>query len=120
MPMAHSTQKLADGRPYLHLESSGRVTGEEARALMARMSPGGDLTGLPLLAVMESKVDMEPEARKAFASLNNGDKPIKVALVTASAPLRVVLNFVIKLSPQINETKFFSNSAEALAWLEKR
>jgi len=120
MPLAISTSKFSDGRPYAHVVGSGAVTGEQARGLMTRLALGGDLTGIPLLAVIEPKVDLDPEARKAFATLNDaGAKPIKAALVTPNAPMRVMLSFVIRLSPQVNETKFFATATEALAWLEK-
>ena len=121
MPMQVSMEKFADGRTYVRTVSTGQVTGEEARALMLRLAPGTELEGAPMLSVMEGKVDLEPEARKAFASLNQGPagvKPMNVAIVTPSAPLRVMLSFVIRIAGQANHTKFFSNEPEALKWLE--
>ena len=120
MALTFSKKSLTNGKGYVHALGTGTVTSEEATGLMTRIAPGGELTGLPILAVIEGKVDLEPEARKAFATLNSRDgTPVKVALVTPNAPMRVLLSFVIRLSPQVNETKFFGDAAEALAWLEK-
>lgn len=120
MPLSLSVEKFADGRRYVRTVSSGAVTGEDARGLMDRLAPGSELEGLPMLSVMEGKVDLSPEARKIFSSLNQGAanaKPMKVAIVTPNAPLRVMLSFVLRIAGQANDTKFFSNEAEALAWL---
>ncbi len=88
--------------------------------MMMRIAPGTELEGLPLLAMMEGKVDLEPEARKIFASLNNAPsaKKMKVAVVTASAPLRVTMSFILRIAGQADATKFFSNEDEARRWLE--
>lgn len=120
MPLSLTRKALTNGHAYVHAQGSGAVSGSEARDLMTRIAPGADLAGLPILAVIEGKVDLAPEARKALATLNSREgTPVKVALVTPNAPMRVLLSFVIRLSPQVNETKFFGDAAEALAWLEK-
>ena len=121
MPLHVSLEKFADGRKYLRTVSSGQVTGDDARALMERVAPGTEWEGLPMLSVMEGKVDLAPEARKSFASMNpgaNAAKPMKVAIVTPNAPLRVMLSFVLRIAGQSNETKFFANEPEALKWLQ--
>lgn len=123
MPLQVSLEKFADGRRYIRTVSTGHVTGEDARALMLRVAPGAELDGVPMLSVMEGKVDLEPEARKVFSTLNQGGgaaKPMQVAIVTPSAPLRVMLSFVIRIAGQSGDTKFFANEVEALKWLEAR
>lgn len=113
---------FSGGQPYLHVVGSGAVSGDDARGLMTRISRGGEFEGYPLLAELQGKVDLDAEARKAFATLNSGAnaaRAVKVALVTASAPMRVMLNFIVRLSPQVNETKFFATADEALIWLER-
>lgn len=120
MPLHVSVEKFADGRAFIRTVSSGQVTAADARALMARVVPGAELAGLPLLAVMEGKVDLAPEARKIFGSLNavaEGEK-LRVAVVTSSAPLRVMLSFVLRIAGQADATKFFATEAEARGWLE--
>lgn len=115
-----SIEQFADGRKFLRSVSTGKVTGEDARAMMMRIAPGTELEGLSLLAMMEGKVDLEPEARKIFASLNNAPsaKKMKVAVVTASAPLRVTMSFILRIAGQADATKFFPNEEEARGWLE--
>ena len=120
MPLHLSVEKFTDGRTYARSVSEGQVTGDEARKMMARIAPGTELEGVPLLSVMEGKVDLDPEARKVFASLNNSKdrKVMKVAIVTSNAPLRVMLSFVLRIAGQANDTKFFANEVEGLKWLE--
>jgi len=121
MPISLSTEQFPDGRRYLRSVSTGSVSGEDARGLMMRLAPGGEFDGLPLLAVMEGKVDMSPEARKMFSSLNappgGQAQKMKVAVVTSSAPLRVTMSFVLRIAGQANDTKFFGTEDEARNWL---
>ena len=120
MPLAFAKKTLSNGKAYVHAVGTGAVSGDEARELMTRIAPGADLAALPIFALIEGKVDLQPEARKAFAKLTSAEgTPVKVALVTPNAPMRVLLSFVIRLSPQVNDTKFFGDATEALAWLEK-
>jgi hypothetical protein len=121
MPISLSTEQFPDGRKFLRSISTGVVTGEDAHAMMTRLAPGGEFDGLSLLAVMEGKVDMQPEARKIFSSLNAATggqaKKLKVAVVTSSAPLRVTMSFVMRIAGQANDTKFFGTEDEARNWL---
>lgn len=120
MPLHMTVEKFADGRRYVRSVSEGKVTGDDARKLMERIAPGTELERVPMLSVMEGKVDLDPEARKVFTSLNQraGQYSMKVAIVTANAPLRVMLSFVLRIAGQANDTKFFANEPEGLKWLE--
>lgn len=123
MPIQLTVEQFPDGRRYGRTVSTGKLSGRDADEINRRTGPGGDLEGAPLLSVMEGSVEMDPDARKAFSAMNAASatdaKRAKIALVTPNAPMRVLLSFVIRLSPQVNETKFFGDAAEALAWLEK-
>lgn len=119
MALSFTVQKFADGRTYLRSVSTGHVTGADASVLMARMGEGAEYEGTPLLAVLDGKVELDPEARKLFSSLNRpGIKVPLVAIVTPNAPLRVMLSFVLRISGTAAGTRFFATEAEALAWLE--
>lgn len=119
MTVRTTLEKSPDGLEYVRMVSSGVVSAEEARGFIARVLPGGDLTGRPILAVMEGKVDLHPEARKAYGAMGKTDveKPRAVAVVTANAPLRVMLSFVLRITGSGDHTKFFGNEPDALAWL---
>lgn len=116
MPIVLSIQQLPDGRRYSRSVSTGAVTGDDARAVVARLAPGGDLAGMPMLNIMEKGVDADADARKIFATMNKGSQT-KLAVVTASAPLRVTMSFVLRASGQAAHTKFFGSEVEALLWL---
>lgn len=105
MTIEASVSQLPSGREYVRMVSSGHVTGDEARALAARLLSGGDRSS---------------EARKAYGSLNGaaGDTPQSVAVVTSSAPLRVLMSFVLRISGAAQHTRLFGDEAAALAWLQ--
>lgn len=120
MTIEASVSQLPSEREYVRMVSSGHVTGDEARALAARLLSGGDLAGRPMLSIMDGKVDLSSEARKAYGSLNGaaGDTPQSVAVVTSSAPLRVLMSFVLRISGAAQHTRLFGDEAAALAWLQ--
>ena len=77
--------------------------------------------GLPILAVVTEGAKFSPEARQAFTKMNaNGAQQAPVAVVVSSAPLRVMLGFIIRLSGASSVTKFFGTEADALTWLEEK
>ena len=123
MPIQVSLEQFPDGRRYGRTVSTGKLSGRDADEINRRTAPGGDLEGAPLLSVMEGSVEMDPEARKAFSAMNAASaksaKQPKIALVTPNAPMRVMLSFVLRITGSGGHMKFFSNEAEALAWLAK-
>ncbi len=123
MPIQVTVETFADGRKYLRSVSSGRVTPHDVKQITTRTGPGGDLEGAPLLSILDGKVELDAETRKIFSSMNsdtgkNGN-PGKIAIVTSSAPLRVMLSFVLRFSGASETIKFFSNEAEGLRWVER-
>lgn len=119
MPLTLTMEQFKSGRRYVRSWAEGVVSGDDAQRVASRIAAGGDLEGVPLLNVMASKVDLAPEARKIFAGVNSGRQEMsKMAVVAASAPLRVTLSFVVRLAGMADHTKFFSTEPEALAWLE--
>ncbi len=81
---------------------------------------GGAAHGRPLLAIQDPQSRFTVEGRQAFVTF--GEVIPAVAVVVTSAPLRVMLNFVIRAgtaaTKQQNNVRFFSNESEALAWLD--
>jgi hypothetical protein len=120
MPMIINVAKAPAGFQYLHVLASGTVTVEDALALNAKLAVGGPHATTPILGVVESGADFSAEARQA---LTNGGKREgegnKTAIVVTSAPLRVMLTFVVRISGGAQTTRFFNAEAPALAWLEE-
>lgn len=122
MPIHVTLEQFPDGRRYGRTVSTGKLSGRDADEINRRTAPGGDLEGAPLLSVMEGSVEMDPDARKAFSAMNaasKGTQQSKIAIVTPNAPMRVMLSFVLRITGSGGHMKFFSNEAEALAWLAK-
>lgn len=109
------------GRELVRMRSSGEVSAADAESIKPLVGQGGKWEGKPILAVIEKGANYSPEARQAFGSFGGvkDSKPIPVAVVVGSAPLRVMLTFVIRISGAGDWTRFFGTEAEALAWLDQ-
>lgn len=119
--MTATQSKTPKGKTYLNLFSSGDVSATDAEALMKDIAPGMPNANLPILAIVAEGAKFSPEARQAFTKMNSGDaQQAPVAVVVSSAPLRVMLGFIIRLSGASAVTKFFGAEADALAWLEEK
>ena len=120
MPMIINTAKAPAGFEYLHVLASGVVTVEDALALNSKIKDGGPHATTPILGVVESGADFSPEARQALTvgGKRQGEGN-KTAIVVTSAPLRVMLTFVVRISGGADTTKFFSAKEPALSWLEE-
>ena len=65
----------------------------------------------------------QPEARRIFTEdpgTQGSQLRAPVAIVLTSAPLRVMMSFVIRVSGSGAYTKFWSNEDEAKQWLHQR
>jgi hypothetical protein len=122
MPMDVAKAKTPKGKPYLKIHSHGDVTAADAEALNKSMEPGHENADLAILATVDSGAKFSPEARQAFTrtNANPGQAPMPVAVVVTSAPLRVMLSFIIRMSPSASTTRFFANEGEALAYIEEK
>ena len=121
MPMDTSKAKTPKGKQYLKIHSHGEVTAADAEALNKSMEPGGPNADLAICATVDSAAKFSPEARQAFTRTNNnGANPMPVAVVVTSAPLRVMLTFIIKMSGSASTTRFFANEGEALAFIDEK
>ncbi len=119
MTMTYDTFKTTKGRTALRIVCSDDVTAEQANKLNADMAPGAKFANLPILALVAQGANFSSEARKAFTSQQGGASN-PVAIVVNSAPLRVMLTFIIRISGAAAATQFFSSEEAALAWLEEK
>lgn len=123
MPITFTAHQTPKGKPYVRTHSFGVVTGEDAETMMAKMREGAPYYGAGVLSVADTGTDMKPEARRIFTESpgTEGSKlRAPVAIVLNSAPLRVLMGFVIRVSGSSPYTKFFSNEDEAKAWIIER
>lgn len=121
MPMTFSAATTPGGHACLRTVSKGEVTAEDAQALHKAISPGGPFSGKPILGMVERGATFSAEARKAFTfAASPGDVPVPVAVVVSSAPLRVMLGFVIRIAGSAAHTQFFAEEGEAVAWLDSK
>lgn len=121
MPISFAAAKTPQGKPYLRTVSSGVVTAADAQSLTTTLAPGQPLAGLPILSLVDPGATFSAEARQAFTAIGGeGAAAMPVAVVVSSAPMRVMLGFIIRLSGAAAATRFFGKEEEALAWLEEK
>jgi hypothetical protein len=121
MPITLSEASTPGGHRVLRSHAQGVVDAADAAHLKLRLAAGAPCHGWPLLAVQESDSRFTVEGRQAFVSF--GEAIALTAIVVTSAPLRVMLNFVIRASQAAGgarpgQVRFFSTEGEALAWLD--
>lgn len=122
MPMDITKAKTKKGHTYLRIHSHGDVTAADAEALNKSMVPGAENADLAIFATVDSGAKFSPEARSAFTrtNANTVENPKPVAIVVTSAPLRVMLSFIIRMSGAAVNTRFFANEGEALGFIEEK
>lgn len=119
MPMSWSSRHTPGGCRYLRTVASGPVTDADARSLTDVIAAGRPHHLDSVLAIVEPATDFSPEARQAFMGMGpvKIEKHVYVAVVVHSAPLRVLLSFVIRMSGAVSSTRFFESEAAAARWL---
>ena len=120
MPMTINTAKAPSGFEYLRVIALGTVTVDDAVALNAKIKDGGPYATTPILGLVESGAEFSAEARQALTTGGKREgEGNKTAIVVTSAPLRVMLTFVVRISGGAETTRFFSAEGPALEWLEE-
>ncbi len=120
MPLSFSTAKTPKGREYRRVVASGVVSADDALTLNRDIASGGPFERHPILGVVESGADFSAEARQALTSGGkDGKDSNQTAIVVNSAPLRVMLTFVVRISGGAATTRFFAAEAPALAWFDE-
>ncbi len=123
MPMQITLQKTPKGKDYVRFFSSGEVTAEDAEGMSRLIAPGTPMSNKAILAVVEPGAKFSPEARQAFTKTGTaeaGAPANPVAIVVTSAPVRVMLSFIIRMSGAAANTRFFANEPDAMAFLEEK
>lgn len=119
MPMSYAVEKTPKGRSFVRTVSSGAVTADDVKGFSSVIGPGQPLAGFPILALVEPGADFSPESRKVFGGMGGqaGAATIFTAVVVPSAPLRVMISFIVKVAGASDGTRFFANEPEARSWL---
>jgi hypothetical protein len=119
--MSMTKERTPRGHHYVRMHSSGVVSAADADALSQRMAQGSEFSNQPILAIVERGTEYSPEARQSFTQLGKGNAETEhepIAIVVFSAPMRVMLSFIIRITGNAPYTRFFGAEPDALAWLE--
>ena len=102
------------------LKLRGEPTSEEIKGLLEQTHPiaeGKDK--LYLLADLADLKNLPPKTRETIASGGPFPTYDKLAVVGASARIRMLSALILKLLPVIKKSRFFNTEEEARAWLAK-
>jgi len=118
---AESDQVMAfevepDGLIRLSWGHGVRITGELARAAMARVDEINGRTENPLLVSMTGTAELSRDARVVFTRRCSASR---IALVGRSAVDRVIANFALGVSSVPVPTRFFTSEPAAVGWLRR-
>ncbi len=117
MPITVTEIVTPAGVAALRSQGSGVVSGDDAHKLQAVVRAHA---GWPLLSFQEAGSSFSVEGRQAF--VNFGETIPAIAVVVTSAPVRVMLSFIIRASQIAGaaaaNVKFFTTESEAIAWLD--
>ncbi len=111
--------KTPRGLEIIRSLTSGPVSAEDVRMLLSQVDKGGPLFGKPLVSVIESDTTYSPEARMLVRNIDSDSMPDTAsAIVVKSAPQRIVLGFMLRLSSRKNALRVFGKEEEAVKWVE--
>jgi hypothetical protein len=117
MPFIWEEKRTTSGKKFVRSVASGEVTVADARAMQQLLSLGGELHETPVVVVHEPGLHTVAEARKILAD-TLGHMRVPFAMVVSSAPARVTLSFMLRISGKsADQTKFFPDEAAATAWI---
>jgi hypothetical protein len=120
VPYQISTLDLPCGEKFIRAEGSGVIAREDAEYLLNRVTPGGDLYGLPQLVLTQRVESTTAEARKLFGGANaQRARQTWCAVVVTSPLIRVTANMVARVN-KATRVKLFTSEPEALRWLDER
>jgi hypothetical protein len=118
MPYALSTFQLPCGVRCARVEWETEMNGEDARALMADAEPGGQMHGLPVLALGQKLRTVMPEARGVFSGDRAASFRNRLALVMPNPVIRVTINFIMRVNRNQRQ-RVFGTEEEAIRWLDE-
>lgn len=111
------TWSVDPGGTLALVRGTGLISGAEAEELNARTLEGGDLFLVPVIVIAEPGVELSGEARQAFGAVDRRGRSAPVGIVTANAPLRVLVGFLLRISRAPASVKVFATEAEARAFV---
>src|SRR6185369_456542 len=98
MPYQMTFFQLPSGARCARVVWEAIMAGEDASALMAAVEPGGQMHGLPVLALGQKLRTLTPEARAVFSSARAATFNKGLALVMPNPVVRVAANFVLRVN----------------------
>jgi len=101
------------------VEWIGVASGEDAKALVARLAAGGPYHGQSLLILTQKMESMTAEARTTFGGRVDTPPTEWIALVVADPVIRVTTRFISRVNRHERQQMFATN-AEAIQWLDER
>jgi hypothetical protein len=120
VPYQISTLDLPCGEKFIRAEGYGVIAKADAANLLDRVTPGGDLFGLPQLMLTQKVESTTPEARKVFGDANaERDQTTWCAVVVTNPLIRVTANLVARVN-KVTRVKLFTSESDALRWLDER
>lgn len=120
MPITWEIKKTPGGMPYSRSTASGHITMDDVTKLKQVSAPGGAIHGLSSVAINQPDMVIEPEARRAFADMVAESQGGHYALVVSSAPMRVMMGFILRISGRASNTQIFGDEAAATAWVAEK
>lgn len=120
MPIVWELKQTPGGKTYSRSVATGRITMEDVNRLKLESGPGGPIHGLSSVSINAPDMVIEPDARRAFADMVNLSQSGHYALVVTSAPMRVMMTFVLRLSGRAANTQLFGDEAAATAWVVEK
>lgn len=117
MPINWEIKTTPGGKQYSRSVAKGRITMEDVLRLKEVSGPGGTLYGVSTVTVNEPDMSLEADARRAFADMLEQAPNTYLALVVPSAPMRVMMTFVMRMSGKAATTKLFGDEASATQWV---
>src|SRR4051812_38365116 len=112
MPYEKTFLDLPCGARICLLEMRGILSGEEAKALIAQMQPGGAVHGMPLLISLQKLDSLSSEARGAIGKSGLEEVEMWEAVVVTNPVVRVTVNFVMRIQRR-KKTRLFTGEPEA-------
>jgi hypothetical protein len=125
MPLTYAEFTSPRGVRMVRSLVSGELGLEEAQLIEKALLPGGDMHGLPYLAVAEKGTSFSPEFRGYFSHRQMSMDTPAIAMVMPTTPLRVLVSFIVRVAQRFNRgaitqpIQFFASEVEAITWLEE-
>lgn len=120
MPIVWEIKQTPGGNKYSRSVATGRITMADVHQLQTESGPGGPIHGLSSVSINSPDMVIEPDARRAFSDMVAVSQSGFYALVVTSAPMRVMMTFILRISGKASNTQLFGDEASATAWVAEK